>query len=275
MKVKAEVSGKQSLNHSSAFSASSILDFIFYSNFAVGICTVSAAAAASVYSQASINVYCLIFLFCSTIFIYNLDRLKPSISDQINCPERCQWLEENKSLILNINLLSLSICLWILASQFKVAILICAALLLGLCLAYKAFAKKVPSSKNFLVATVWTSAVAILPNLWNEAPHNPSFIILCFLLALTNTLFFDLRDKKGDMKEGIKSIPMLLSDQNTHRLIILLAIITFSFAIFSKFLLGSLVALCYILLLTFKESRLKYLLADMVLAIPALQLIFS
>lgn len=274
MEVKAEAGEHSGFTHSSANLLKPYSDFLIYCNFPVALCTSSAAAGAYYFSGAPLNFSCLLFIFCATAFIYNLDHLNPSKSDRINSPERSKWITKNTSLLKSSICFYFVICAIVLAFNPQSKIYLTAFSLLALCTLYKGKLRKLPAMKNFTVAVVWTITVAALPCIWlNAAPYTP-FFGFCFLTALINTVIFDIRDLYGDQLEGVKSIPALCGEKNSSKTIYILCALTFIYSF--TFLPTALTAVPLLLAIIHKweNSKLKYLMADLILAWPLVLTIF-
>ena len=268
MKIKAEVSERIQTTHSSA-----LLDLFSYTNIPVGLCTTSAAAAAFHINEREINLSCLIFIFFSTIFIYNLERLKPSPADKSNSPERSSWIRDNKNTLTNINLVLIIACLYLLFSSYSAALLTTAATLLGLSLCYSGKLKNIPAMKNIMVASIWTVTVSIFPIIWiseSIPKFNTNYAFICFGCAFINTIMFDMRDVTGDKESGIKSIPVILKPKPCYLICLITGIAVTILSINTSMAILCMIPLFYAILLIKEESRLKYLLADLILALPLL-----
>lgn len=271
MKTKAEVAETPNSTHYSA-----LCDLFYYTNLQVGICTSSAAAAAYYINNVKQNLSCLCFIFCSTIFIYNLERLNPSSADKLNCPKRNSWINDNKNLLVNTNILLISICIYLLIISFSLTLLITSCFLLLASLCYNSKLKKIPAMKNIMVSTIWAVTVSILPLIWaNESLHkiNISYTLICLGCAFINTIIFDMRDFTGDLESGVKSIPVILSKGLCYVLCLLIGLSIALLSIYNDMAILVLIPTVFAVLIKVDESRLKYLLADIILATPLLILI--
>lgn len=268
MKIKAEVSENVNSTHSSA-----LYDLFYFSNITVGLCTSSAAAAAYHINNKELNLACLCFIFCSTIYIYNLERLKPSQADKLNSPERFFWVYTNKSTLKNANTILLLVSFSLLISCFSIYLFLSAIILLVLSLSYNCKLKKIPAMKNLMVAGIWTFTVSIFPIIWingNLSSFNCNYSLICFGCALINTIIFDIRDFSGDLKFGIKSIPVIFSIKLSYLLCYLIGVIISIFSVYNDMAILILIPAAYGFLVISEESKLKYLLADIVLALTLL-----
>ena len=271
MKTEAGASEQIIPPHSSA-----LYDLLYYINTPVGICTAAAATASFYINGIPANIPCILFIFCSTAFVYNLERLKPTAADKINSPERFYWIEENKGTVIKINISLLAACLYLLFANFSRPVIGSAFALLFLSLCYNSRIKKLPAMKNIMVASIWTITVAIFPIIWEQTSLralNIQYSLICFGCAFINTIIFDIRDFSGDKQYGVKSIPVLIGKQNSRLLCFIVGLSTALISIYSELTILALIPALYAALIVLNESRLKYLLADLILALPLLILL--
>ena len=276
MKSKAEVSEPVNTTHSSALSFSGLVDLFYFSNITVGLCTAAAAAAAFYIHGLTVNLSALLFIFCSTIFIYNLERLHSSPADNLNFPERSFWICQNKSFLTKVNLILISVCFYLLITHFSTVLLSTAFALLISCLCYNSKLRNIPAMKNIMVAVIWAATASIFPLLWIKGLQfniNVNFTLICFGCALMNTILFDLRDAKGDKLYGIKSIPVIFSKKLCFLLYIGIGLAVIILSISANLEALSLIPGIYLFLFFSEETRLKYIIADLTLAIPVLLMI--
>jgi len=78
--------------------------------------------------------------------------------------------------------------------------------------------RKIPYLKIFLIAFVWSAATIFLPITQSNNSFNKIEIILIvlerFLFVFAITIPFDIRDVKSDQKAELKTLPLLLSENN-------------------------------------------------------------
>lgn len=271
MKSKTEVSEQINNTHSSVLSFSGLAETLFYSNLPVGFCTASAAAMSFKINNSSVSIPAILFIFCSTVFIYNLERIYSSPADTLNSPQRSLWIQENRALLSNLNIILISICTVLLAIRSSTAVFGAAFFLLLSCICYKSRLKRIPAMKNLMVAGIWTVTVSIFPLMWADLSLNSMnihYACLCFGCALMNTVLFDIRDLTGDKACGIKSIPVILSRKACRLFLIILGAAIIGFSVYFNHSVMGLIPLIYLLLFLSEESKVKYLIADLSLALP-------
>jgi len=112
--------------------------------------------------------------------------------------------------------------------------------------------KDIPGSKTVLIAAAWGIVTSIFPRLSVYESISVSTIIVFFLSAcmvFVRTAFFDTLDLQGDRIVGKATIPILLGEKRTMRLlkimlIVILAILLLSSALQLISTLGFLLAIC-------------------------------
>ena len=157
----------------------------------------------------SFNPICHFFLFCGTLFVYNLDRHKISPQDRINTPDRINWL--NKYPIINRYFCLAGgagavLCLMIAYQERVIAL---AGIILFLSLLYFPI-KKIPGLKSLIIAVVWSVTVLAMPIVWDgkDLIFTHPLLMLLMTLAFVNSLIFDMRDTQGDRLAGIHTLPV-------------------------------------------------------------------
>jgi 4-hydroxy-3-methylbut-2-enyl diphosphate reductase len=112
--------------------------------------------------------------------------------------------------------------------------------------------RDIPGSKTVLIAAAWGIVTSIFPTLSASESISVSTIIVFFLSAcmvFVRTAFFDTLDMQGDRIVGRATIPILLGEKRTMRLLkIMLTVILATLLLSSAFqfisTLGFLLALC-------------------------------
>ncbi len=103
--------------------------------------------------------------------------------------------------------------------------------------------KDIPGSKTVLITLAWGIVTSILPALSNQG--SPALLVVAFVysigLAFARTVFFDILAVQGDRISGKETLPILVGELKSLRLIltllvldILLVLGTFSFGLLPK-----------------------------------------
>ena len=271
MKAKAGIQDNYSQSRNPVFSFSDLITGLRHLNFHVGAVTAVVSILPVLISGVMLKVECHLFIFLSTLFIYNFDHSRISEADRINTPERCHWFNSRKVLVYGANLTSLLSCLLLLGLSFNFKVLITSGLLLMTCLFYTMSGKikAVPGMKSLIIASVWSISCILLPCFWYGLELTPEVTAVfsgCFLAALTNALLFDIKDCIGDKRTGIKSIPAVLGIKQTVILCLFLssAMIILSFTQPLLYGMGG-VGILYFAVCLQKPERLNPVFIDSVL----------
>lgn len=167
----------------------------------------------------------IVLVFFSTIVIYTLDRLRPSIEDRIDPgPRLLAYVAQRKSVqvLLVIGLIGLAASTLFQRFEVLLALVPLGALSFWYTMPLGIFRlKDIPYIKTFIVAGVWTVVTAWLPVYrpetalgWPLGVH----LFTRFLFMSAITLPFDYRDRERDRTAGIKTLPQLLGTTGTKAL---------------------------------------------------------
>jgi 4-hydroxybenzoate polyprenyltransferase len=148
-----------------------------------------------------------IFLFFSTLFIYNFQRII-RIQNGID-HIRKEWSVNHQKLILFLMGIGLIICLKIFLS-FKPLTKIIIIMIGFISLAYPTLLRKIPFLKIFIISLAWASSTTLLLAIENNILLSTDFIlhfISRFLFVFAITIPFDIRDLRYD-NEVIITLPL-------------------------------------------------------------------
>ena len=184
------------------------------------------------------------YIFISILFVQSmhiLNHLIGSKSDRYNDPDRAQFYLKYRVLLSLLAVLSggagLTIAYTLGLLPF-VSLLIMS--LLGLSYNLRIIPKylsgfryrrirDIPGSKTVLIAIAWGVVTAVLPTLSESAQLNwtTGLVFLCFTgIVFVRTALFDILDMQGDRIVGKETIPILLGEKRSMRLLkIVLAIV--------------------------------------------------
>ncbi|MCM8536918.1 MAG: UbiA family prenyltransferase [Lentisphaeraceae bacterium] len=253
------------------------INFSIYSNLFVASVTVSA----SLYWQIKTNLYSLeysLFLFFSTVFIYNLERTKIKPRDIINKPKRTAWLAQNRILLTVLSCISFLgySYLFLNGLSFSRSIFVLSLLILSLIYCSEKLFNKIYGMKHILLGLIWAAACILGPVLWiNGEPNTKAMQLtaLYFLIAVSNSIICDREDVHGDKNDGIKSLPVIM--KNTHlRLLANTLIISLGIgAWILNFKSLLIISIIYMLCLNSKPKAADSFICDFALALPLLAFI--
>ena len=172
--------------------------------------------------------------FCGALLAYNVDRVKEDPVDALNVPLR--WRVTRRWRRWNTAVAALAGTVIVVVPVVRGDWLTLALVVVGsaMCLGYSlprvgARLKDVPVLKTLLPPSVVAAAIFALPAL-HGAPR-PDWLALLLAIGwawtflLANMLLCDLRDLAGDREAGTRSLPVMLGEKGTRRLIAGLAAI--------------------------------------------------
>ena len=194
----------------------SLIRFLVYSNIWVAICVV-ALAISSELLLGSENCQISLFLFFSTVFIYNFQRIvkiKKGVSH-----ERKEWFLRHKKLVYTLMILCLSFSgYYFYFFKFYTKIAICSIGILSFL--YPFGLRKIPFLKILVISMVWTIGTMLLLVLENHLLISENTIFnLCarFLFVFAITIPFDIRDVKYDLGK-VKTFPLFFGVRKSQYL---------------------------------------------------------
>ena len=176
------------------------------------------------------------YWFCAALLVYNADRLRRDPADTLNIPQRTAAAARLRVLSLIVLIVSALVLLVlpIARRDWLTLVLVLGGALVSLNYSIPLFGfrfKDVPLLKTFFAPTIVTASVLGLPWLHLGASRaGLATLALGSLRSWTflmfNMILCDLRDRAGDETCGIRSLPVMLGDKRTRRLLIaLLAVI--------------------------------------------------
>jgi (E)-4-hydroxy-3-methyl-but-2-enyl pyrophosphate reductase len=212
-----------------AFLRAALLSNLYVSLGAAGLCY----AATHLQGVSGFKPFVLIaFLYVQSMHILN--HLTGSKADRFNEPDRARFYDDRKVSLTVIALTSGAAGLVIACLQGWLPFLILLTIsLLGLSyrltLIPKALAsvsyrriKDIPGSKTILIALAWGAVTAVLPpvSVFEDYRVTDACIFVwSAALVFVRTAFFDILDMQGDRLVGKETIPTLLGERRSLRLL--------------------------------------------------------
>lgn len=195
----------------------SILDFFLFSNIFISLCAAAMAAETFFLFQSGINWIYVIFVFSSTMVLYNF----PVFTEANFQPEyspRHRWISENRKTLLILSILG-SIPVGISVFFFPMKFLLWFIPIVIIALAYffpQTQLRSITGVKTFIVAFVWTCVTAVFPLLLISGFDLSAFVYDNTVIFLQNFLFifplcviYNVRDIDADRKAGVKTFPVV------------------------------------------------------------------
>ncbi len=184
-----------------------VLSWIVLTNLFVAFCVVSLAMSTELMID-SYNNKISLFVFFSTIFVYNLQRII-RLKRNHNHSQK-DWIKQNFSIIMILVIISAVISSYLFFEfQLKTQILI---LFIGIIsILYPFGLREIPFIKIYVIALVWMVTTVLLIIIENHIRITQNIMLLLigrFFFVLAITIPFDIRDLKYDHKH-LKTIPII------------------------------------------------------------------
>ncbi|MDY6837228.1 MAG: 4-hydroxy-3-methylbut-2-enyl diphosphate reductase [Thermodesulfobacteriota bacterium] len=172
---------------------------------------------------------------CYVLSMHILNNFIGKEAVRYNDPDRAHFYEYNRGILLSLAALSGAGGLF---TAFTLGLVpffvLCIISLLGLLYKVKLFPRPlhmgrhiegisdIPGSKTVLIALAWGVVTVVLPHLSISLTMTATMIVVSLwaaLIAFVRTAFFDILDMQGDRIVGQESLPILLGDRKTLRLL--------------------------------------------------------
>jgi 4-hydroxybenzoate polyprenyltransferase len=210
----------------------STLDFLLFSNIFIAFCAVAQGLVTYYLLKLPPDKYILMFLFCSTLLVYNLSMLLAKPKEPQKSPfKRVRWIFSHHRLTISITLIA-SLCiiplgLWYLSVQSQLLMVFVGILALAYNFPFlklndkKIGLRNLPGIKLFLIALVWSVSCVLLPIVQVESTFGISvtlsetllLVAKRFLFICAITIPFDIRDLFQDKLYELKTIPVMLGEK--------------------------------------------------------------
>ena len=249
-------------------------EFFIYSNIYVSLCVV-ALCQSTVMILGSNQSSILPFVFFSTLFIYNFQRLIRFNPNKMQ-PAHLNWMKKHRKFILSITFISMFLSIYFAVNlSLTVLLFLIPASFISFLYPLQLFpfgSKKIslrelPYLKIFLIALVWSIVSVVLVAEENDMLLTLDALLLflarfCFVIAIT--IPFDIRDLKYD-DFSLKTIPQLWGEEQAKMIALyslaafeLLSIVHFFIGGFSlSVLVALLLSSVFTAILIFKTSQEK------------------
>lgn len=174
---------------------------------------------------------CFIIIFLASEIIYLYNRQKEIDRDFLSNPERTKYLSKyNRHTRLLIFILSMVLVV-ILIITTEISLLIFGSVIVSLGLLYSVFLKKITKNilafKNFLVSFCWATIVIFVALFYSYHYILSVFLIFIFvwISVFVQEVLLDIRDKRSDRREGLLTLPIVLSKRLLFRVLFMLTIL--------------------------------------------------
>jgi 4-hydroxy-3-methylbut-2-enyl diphosphate reductase len=178
------------------------------------------------------SVYFMAVSFLYFFSMYNINHIADKDSVKINEPDRIEFYEKNRNILLKIGVAASMVSLTLSAFfGFASFLLMLISICLGIAYSVKIFPsyiskyikyqrlKDIPASKDVFVALAWATVCVLVPAyavVWEGINFSimASFVFV-FMISYVRSVLFDIRDIQGDRFVGRETIPILIGKENT------------------------------------------------------------
>jgi 4-hydroxy-3-methylbut-2-enyl diphosphate reductase len=172
---------------------------------------------------------------CYVLSMHILNNFIGREAVRYNDPDRANFYESNRVILLSLAIISGAVGLFMAFTLGPVPFLVlCIISLLGVLYKVKiipggiTLGKKiqrisdVPGSKTVLIALAWGIVTGVLPYLSVSTRMTATMLFVSLwasVMAFIRTAFFNILDMQGDRIEGQESLPIVLGERKTFRLL--------------------------------------------------------
>lgn len=205
-----------------------LVHFIMFSSVFVGIVCAAMTYISCFIQGVPCSFSILAIPFLVTFSVYNLNKRTDEIEDSINRQDRYTFTKRYERPLFTGALAAYALACALAAFSGVLALLITAyPLIIGAMysmrwlparFSYRRL-KDVPVVKNIVVSCSWIFFAGLLPLSMNgAAPTYRTLIILIsfFSWAFCASIIPDMRDREGDSRSGIQTLPVILGERKTR-----------------------------------------------------------
>ncbi|MGD8512361.1 MAG: 4-hydroxy-3-methylbut-2-enyl diphosphate reductase [Deltaproteobacteria bacterium] len=186
---------------------------------------------------------------CYVLSMHILNNFIGQEAVRYNDPDRAHFYETNRLVLLTLATLSGAVGLFMAFTLGLVPFFVlCIISILGLSYKVKLFPSSrergrkieslsdVPGSKTVLIAMAWGVVTVVLPHLSISLQMTTTMIFVSLwasVMVFVRTAFFDILDMQGDRIVGQESLPIVLGDKKTLRLLKQLLVVSLAVLLFA------------------------------------------
>lgn len=208
-----------------------LYDFLVFSSLLLCLECVAMMYVSCIIQQVHWSAMMTVIPFLVAFSIYNLNRKTDEDEDAINRQDRYAFTKRYETPLLYATLLSITVALVL--SAFHGILPLLATAMPFLCgilysirwlpqgLGYRRL-KEIPGVKNVVIGFAWAIPLSFLPVfLTNGMPDSRTAItfLLFFLWGFMASIIPDIRDRIGDARAGVRTIPVIFGEERTKTLL--------------------------------------------------------
>jgi len=216
-----------------------LLDFLVFSSLYLAFECIAMAYVSCYIQQLTWSWECIVIPFFIAFAIYNLNRKTDEGEDAINREDRYSFTKRYEKSLYGLSLAGIGISLVFSALHSIFAVIV--TLIPFICgtlysvrwlppgLPYRRL-KEIPFVKNIMVGFAWSFFLGLLPVALNNSLPDTRTLIMClvfFFWGIMASTIPDIRDRVGDEKTGVRTIPVIYGDEKTKGILTSLNLIFF------------------------------------------------
>lgn len=203
------------------------LNTLLFSSVYVGLAGAGIVYLAALFQTITLYPWQLTIPFCIIFAVYNLNRKTDEVEDEINRHDRFTFTTRYQKGLFCAALLAYGYVFIISAIYGAWALaVVTLPLLAGILysvpvlpsfITYRRL-KEIPVVKNVMVSLSWALTLTLIPPAFTLRPLGFDTLITFFFFlnwAIVASILPDIRDREGDERAGIVTIPVLLGDDRT------------------------------------------------------------
>jgi 4-hydroxybenzoate polyprenyltransferase len=208
-----------------------LLDFLVFSSVYLALECVAMAFVSCYIQELPWSAETIIIPFLIAFAIYNLNRKTDEDEDAINREDRYSFTKRYEKVLFGLSVTGIGISLVLSALHGIEAILVTlfpfvigtlySVRWLPPTLPYRRL-KEIPFVKNIMVGLAWSVFLALLPVYLNNTVPDIRTGIMCILFffwGIMASTIPDIRDRDGDARTGVRTLPVIFGEEKTRRLL--------------------------------------------------------
>lgn len=208
-----------------------LYDFLIFSSLWLCFECVAMAFVSCLIQDTQWSIVIAVIPFLAAFSIYNLNRKTDEDEDAINRVDRFAFTKRYERPLYYGAVLTMVLCLVISGTGGILSLLVTSApFLLGILYSFRFLPKRcgyqrlkeIPGVKNIIVGVSWGIPLALLPVLLNQGiPDSRTVIafVLFFLWGFMASMIPDIRDREGDARAGVRTIPVIYGEETTRNIL--------------------------------------------------------
>ena len=209
-----------------------LLDFLVFSSLFLALECVAMTYVSCYIQQISWSAPDVIIPFLVTFGIYNLNRKTDENEDAINREARYHFTKRYEHSLFGCSLAAIAVALVFSAwCSMPAALITLTPFIFGIFYSVRWLPsgspyrrlKEIPLAKNLIVCISWSLPASLLPVYLNGSTPGIKTVITCLLFfswGFLASMSPDIRDRIGDAKAGVRTIPVIFGEDRTRMLLI-------------------------------------------------------